>query len=155
MNTPNSNFAGIYYVYQGNAIVDGGTNGQNTPWNATVLAEAGGTGCTRIGGNVENRLTDITSFLPGFVLVAGSDLTWRPTSLQGPASSRLRIRSTSAPHRHITGFVVAGGPVPEHDQPFANPGRHDQLRQHAGGSTAEHSEDYAVDRVHGLMQNVL
>jgi hypothetical protein len=118
MATPNSSFSGVYYVHRGNAVVDGGTNGQNTPWNATVFAEAGGTGCSRVGGNVENRLTDLTAFLPGFVLAAGADLTMSANHTSGSgvfaAADQIYFNTSSA---SITGFVVAGDQCPNGGTP--------------------------------------
>lgn len=118
MNTPNSNFAGVYYAYRGNAIVDGGTNGQNTPWNATVFAEAGGVGCSRTGGNVENRLTDVSAFLPGFVFAAGADLTFSANNVSGSgvfaAADQIYFNTSSA---SLTGFVVAGDQCPDAANP--------------------------------------
>lgn len=118
MGTPNSNYTGTYYVYQGDAEIDGGTNGQNTPWNATVLVEAGGTGCARVGGNLSTRLTDISSFLPGFVLVAGADLTFRTNLTSGDgvfsAADQVYMQTSSA---SLTGFVVASDACPDTSNP--------------------------------------
>jgi hypothetical protein len=117
MGFPDSPYSGIYYVYQGDAYVNGGTTGQNLAWNATVLAEPlvnGAPGssatCNKLGGNINWHNTDINSFLTGTVLIAGADLDIQASSntLQRglfAASDQVYMDASSA--TTVTGAVIA------------------------------------------------
>lgn len=117
MDFPNSPYAGVYYVYQGNADLTGNITGGGTPWNATVLAEAlpgGAVGnlltCEKLGGDIATHNTDITAFYPGLVLEAGADLNISASSnlMQlGLFAAADQVYLTSSSAATIRGAVVA------------------------------------------------
>ena len=118
MGQADSPYAGIYYVYQADANITGGTTGQNGPWNATVLAEAklnGAPGnsatCNKLGGNISLHNTDVTNFMAGMVLEAGGDLTVEASNNTlklglFAAADQVYMQSSSA--TTVTGAVIAG-----------------------------------------------
>jgi hypothetical protein len=127
MGIADSQFSGVYYVYQGDAFVNGGTTGQNLPWNASVLAEPlvnGAPGssatCNKLGGNINWHNTDINSFLTGTVLIAGADLNIQASSntLQRglfAASDQVYMDASSA--TTVTGAVIASDICPDSANP--------------------------------------
>jgi len=117
MGMADSPYAGVYYVYQGDAYVNGGSTGQNLPWNASILAEAKQNGdpgnsstCNKLGGNIGWHNTDIRTFYPGLVMEAGSDLSIDASSNTlglglFAATDQVYLSSSSA--TTLTGAVVA------------------------------------------------
>jgi hypothetical protein len=126
MGVADSPYAGIYYVYQGDAYVNGGTTGQNTAWNATVLAEAKSNGstnsssCNKLGGNIGWHNTDITSFLPGSVLIAGADLSIEASSntlQRGLFAAADQVYMSASSATTVTGAVIASDICPDSSNP--------------------------------------
>jgi hypothetical protein len=118
MGTADSPYSGIYYVYQGDANVTGGTTGQNPAWNATVFAEAKANGapgssatCNKLGGNISWHNTDVTNYMAGMVLEAGADLNVEASNNTlklglFAAADQVYMQSSSA--TTVTGAVIAG-----------------------------------------------
>ena len=127
MGAADSQYSGIYYVYQGDAYVNGGTTGQNLAWNATVLAESlvnGAPGssatCNKLGGNVSWHNTDITSFLSGTVLVAGADLDIQAASntlQRGLFAAADQVYMSASSATTVTGAVIASDTCPNTGHP--------------------------------------
>jgi len=101
---------GIYYVYQGDAVIE-----RNTVANAiTVIAQAKSTGgpserCGKYGGNISAKLVTINSAaLPGTVLVADGDLSLTSNFEAGigvfGAGDQIEVETSS---NGITGTVIA------------------------------------------------
>ncbi len=105
-------FNGVYYVYQGDAVI--GDNGNSsTTWQISVLAEAE-TGvvntatCGKRGGNVNWKLFNLTPWLSGLQMLADANLTGDANSTAGSgvflAGDKVDLQTSSAT---ITGAVVA------------------------------------------------
>ncbi|MDX6199346.1 MAG: hypothetical protein QOJ79_2497 [Actinomycetota bacterium] len=118
MGAADSPYAGIYYVYQGDAYINGGTTGQNLAWNATVFAEpkvngapGNSTTCNKLGGNISWHNTDVTNFMSGMVLEAGSDLTVEASSNTlrlGLFAAGDQVYMSSSSATTVSGAVIAG-----------------------------------------------
>jgi len=127
MGFKNSPYSGIYYAYDSDVNVTGGTTGQNLPWNATVLAEAlqnGAPGtpatCNKLGGNISWHNTDIANFLTGTVMIAGANLDIRASSntLQSglfAAGDQVYMSASSA--TTVTGAVISSDQCPDPANP--------------------------------------
>jgi hypothetical protein len=127
MGVADSQYSGIYYVYQGDAWVNGGTTGQNLPWNATVLAEPQVNGapgssatCNKLGGNINWHNTDVNSFLTGTVLVAGADLDIEASSntlQRGLFAAADQVYMDASSATTVTGAVIASDICPDAAHP--------------------------------------
>lgn len=105
-------YNGIYYVYQGDAVI--GSNGNSsTTWQISVLAEAeqGVTNpatCDKRGGNVTWRLFNLTPWLSGLQLLAEGNLTGDANASAGSglflAGDKVDLQTSSST---ITGAVIA------------------------------------------------
>src|SRR4051812_31834581 len=127
MAQDDSPYSGAYYVWRGDAYIDGKTSHGNT-WNATVYAEAGwpttiapytsagapsgylnNAGCGKYGGNITWNHTDIDEYIPGTVFVAGADLVDGANNNAGSglfaAADQVHMSTSSA---FLTGAIVAG-----------------------------------------------
>lgn len=124
MNTPNSPYQGVYYVYQGDAVIgsNGGSSGSDF-WHATVLAESLQTGavtasCGKIGGNINWRLHNIRNKMPGIVFVAEADLIGSANSRAETglfvAGDQISFNTSSG---SLRGAVIAGDACPNASHP--------------------------------------
>lgn len=105
-------FNGIYYVYQGDAVV--GSNGNSsTTWQISVLAEAergvtNAATCDKRGGNVEWKLFNLTPWLSGLQMLAEANLTGNANATAGSglflAGDKVDLNTSSST---ITGAVIA------------------------------------------------
>lgn len=114
MTQDNSPYLGAYYVYKGDAYIDGNTS-NGVSWNASVFAEPDHPAdytnlatCNKFGGNITWNHTDIDDYVPGTVLVAGADLTDTANNNAGAglfaAADQVHISTSSA---SLTGSIVA------------------------------------------------
>jgi hypothetical protein len=127
MTQDDSPYAGAYYVWRGNAYIDGKT-GHGHTWNATVFAEAGQptaiapyssagvpggytntATCGKYGGDIAWNHTDVDDYIPGTVFVAGADLIDSANNNAGAgifaAADQVHMSTSSA---SLTGAIVAG-----------------------------------------------
>jgi hypothetical protein len=117
MSVPDNTPAAVYYVYQGDAIISGQTG--SNPWTATVLAEAANqTSCSKVGGNITWKLTDIANYLPGIVFEAGHDLYDQANNSAADgmfgAADQIYFQTSSA---SIKGWVIASDQCPNPGAP--------------------------------------
>jgi hypothetical protein len=78
----NTAYDGVYYVYQGSAVIGGNPGAIGTEWSVTVMAEASATGpepshCPHVGGDIEVGGNPKMRFNDGaapLLFVAGRDL---------------------------------------------------------------------------------
>lgn len=105
-------YNGIYYVYQGNAVIGSNGNSSDT-WQMSVLAEAAPTGgttttCGKKGGDVVWKLFNMQPFLSGLQLLADANLTGDANSSAGSglflAADKVDLQTSSAV---ISGAVIA------------------------------------------------
>jgi hypothetical protein len=114
MGLRNTTFAGIFYIYRGNAVINGQTQNHGQPFNATIIAEAqaGGSSnsasCNKLGGDIDWKLADVTAFMPGVVMVAGGDLYDSANNDAGSglfaAADQVHLHTSSA---SLTGYLIA------------------------------------------------
>ena len=127
MTQDDSPYSGAYYIWRGDAYIDGNTSNGNS-WNATVFAEAGhgstiapytapgvpsgytnAATCNKYGGNITWDHTDIEDYIPGTVMVAGADLNQGANNDAGSglfaAADQVHMSTSSA---SLTGAIVAG-----------------------------------------------
>jgi len=118
MDEASSPFGGIYYALQADVEINGKTRNGDPPWRATVFAEAGGTGCTKVGGDISWKLTDIQNFIPGLVLIAGRDLHGSANNDAGDglfgAAEQIYLKTSSAA---LTGYLIASDECPDPANP--------------------------------------
>lgn len=110
-------YAGIYYVFQGDARI--GDNGNSsTTWMITVLAEArtgvtNATTCNKLGGNITWRLFNLAPRMPGLQLLADANLLGGANADAGSglflAGDKVDLATSSST---LTGSVVAGNGCP-------------------------------------------
>lgn len=106
-------YAGVYYVFQGNAVI--GDNGNSsTTWMMTVLAEArtgvaNAATCDKLGGNITWRLFNLAPRIPGLQLLADANLLGGANADAGSglflAGDKIDLSTSSSV---LTGSVVAG-----------------------------------------------
>lgn len=120
MNESSKPYDGIYYVYGADAVINGKTRNGDPAWHASVLAEPklGSTACSKTGGNIEWKLTDIANYIPGIVLLAGADLTDAANNSAGNglfgAADQVYMHTSSA---DVTGYIIAGDQCPDSSKP--------------------------------------
>lgn len=129
MNQKDSPYSGVYYVYQGDAMI-GHTGGNSSQaWNATVIAEANASGpvnpatCNKQGGNIDWELYDIQNYVTGLVLEAGADLY---DSANNNASDGLFVAADQV-HMHTSSATLTGAVVAA-DQCKGSPADSDQVQ---------------------------
>lgn len=107
-----SNVPGVYYVYQGNAVV-GGNGNSNDVRQITVLAEPAPTGgsagtCGKLGGDITWKLFTLQPYLSGLALHAGGSLYGSANADAGPglflAADRIDLQTSSST---VIGAIVA------------------------------------------------
>jgi hypothetical protein len=107
-----SNVPGVYYVYQGNAVVGDSGNAKDDR-QITVLAEAATTGgpastCGKVGGNIYWKLFNLKPYLTGLVFLADGSVYGSANADVGPglilAADKVDIKTSSST---IVGSIVA------------------------------------------------
>lgn len=119
MNESSSPYDGIYYVYRGDAVINGKTHSTDPPWHTTVLAESTQSdACSRTDGDISWKLTDIANFIPGTVLLADRNFYDSANNDAGngmfAAGNQIYMSTSSA---NLTGYIVAGDECPNPNNP--------------------------------------
>jgi hypothetical protein len=106
----NSHVAGVYYAYHSNIHIQ-----DNASATETVLAEADTSQgvCQKVGGNIYQKLLNITPYISGLTMMAGQDITLESNFTDGSptnpgliaAADQVDLNTSSAV---IYGAVVAG-----------------------------------------------
>jgi hypothetical protein len=110
MDEQSSPYEGIYYAYGTDVVINGKTHNGDPPWHATVLAQpkTNGNSCNKIGGTISWKLTDISNYIPGAVLIAGHDLIDTANNDAGDglfsAEDQVYMQTSSAT---LTGYIIA------------------------------------------------
>lgn len=123
--TSASNYAGVFYVFQANAVVDAGQTGANTApaWMGTVITEAapsGGTSdaCGKLGGDIDVSKTVQTNVMSGILMLADGDITGgeQYQASEGLIIARDQVVLQTNGHTQLRGAVIAGDGCPNPTQ---------------------------------------
>lgn len=119
MDESSSPYDGVYYVYRGNAVINGKTHNGDPPWNATVMAESTQSSpCAKTDGDVSWKLTDIQNVIPGVVIEADRNFYDSANNDAGDglfgAGNQVYMQTSSAT---LTGYVIAGDQCPNPSNP--------------------------------------
>lgn len=123
--TSAASYAGVYYVYHSDVVVNAGQNPNTNPpaWNATVISEAASSGgpsasCGKLGGNIDISKTVMQNVMSGILLLADGDLLGgeQYQGAEGLLIANDQVQLHTSGHTTLTGAVIAGDVCPNASQ---------------------------------------